>query len=70
MGAVGILMTFTNVIGSATLVFGISYATASGYGIGFSTSDMLWVTLIGEHRRGDRPSRYFGALSDRIGAGR
>src|SRR4029077_2283748 len=37
-----ILMTFTNVIGSATLVFGISYATAKGYGIGFTTSDMLW----------------------------
>ncbi len=38
-------MTFTNVIGSATLVFGVSYATAKGYGIGFTTSDMLWVTL-------------------------
>ena len=61
-----ILMTFTNVIGSATLVFGVSYATAKGYGIGFSTSDMLWVTLIA-NVVAVATIPLFGALSDRIG---
>ena len=61
-----ILMTFTNVIGSATLVFGVSYATAKGYGIGFSTSDMLWVTLVA-NIVAVATIPLFGALSDRIG---
>lgn len=61
-----ILMTFTNVIGSATLVFGISFATAKGYGNGFTTSDMLWVTLIA-NIVAVATIPLFGALSDRIG---
>jgi MFS family permease len=61
-----ILMTFTNVIGSATLVFGISYGTAKGYGIGFTTSDMLWVTLTA-NIVAVMTIPLFGALSDRIG---
>jgi len=61
-----ILMTFTNVIGSATLVFGVSFATAKGYGIGFSTSDMLWVTLVA-NIVAVATIPLFGALSDRIG---
>ena len=59
-------MTFTNVIGSATLVFGVSYATAKGYGIGFTTSDMLWVTLVA-NIVAVATIPLFGALSDRIG---
>jgi MFS family permease len=59
-------MTFTNVIGSATLVFGISYGTAKGYGIGFTTSDMLWVTLTA-NIVAVMTIPLFGALSDRIG---
>ena len=61
-----ILMTFTNVIGSATLVFGVAYATSKGYGIGFTTSDMLWVTLIA-NIVAVATIPLFGALSDRIG---
>jgi MFS family permease len=61
-----ILMTFTNVIGSATLVFGVSFATAKGYGIGFTTSDMLWVTLVA-NIVAVATIPLFGALSDRIG---
>jgi MFS family permease len=61
-----VLMTFTNVIGSATLVFGVSYATAKGYGIGFTTSDMLWVTLVA-NIVAVATIPVFGALSDRIG---
>ena len=59
-------MTFTNVIGSATLVFGVSYGTAKGYGIGFTTSDMLWVTLVA-NIVAVMTIPLFGALSDRIG---
>jgi MFS family permease len=61
-----ILMTLTNVIGTATLVFGISYATQEGYGNSYSSSEMLWVTLTANLVAiGTIP--VFGALSDRIG---
>jgi len=61
-----LLMTFTNVIGSATLVFGISYGTSESYGIGFDTSDMLWVALVA-NIAAVVSIPMFGALSDRIG---
>lgn len=61
-----ILMTLTNVIGTATLVFGASFATQEGYGNGFSTGEFLWVTLTANLVAiGTIP--VFGALSDRIG---
>jgi MFS family permease len=61
-----ILMTLTNVIGMATLIFGIAYATQKGYGIGFSKSDFLWVTLVA-NVVAVATIPVFGALSDRIG---
>lgn len=61
-----VVMTFTNVIGMATMVFGVTYATQDGYGIGFSTSDFLWVTLVG-NLTAVATIPLFGALSDRIG---
>ena len=61
-----ILMTFTNVIGTATLVFGISYATNKGYGNGFTTNQMLWVTLIA-NIVAVATIPVFGGWSDRIG---
>ncbi|WP_407710099.1 MFS transporter [Arthrobacter nitrophenolicus] len=61
-----ILMTFTNVIGMATLVFGVSYATQEGYGNGFSSSEFLWVTLVA-NIAAVATIPLFGALSDRIG---
>ncbi|WP_246071784.1 MFS transporter [Miniimonas arenae] len=61
-----ILMTFTNVIGMATLVFGVSYATQDGYDIGFSKSDLLWVTLVA-NITAVVTIPIFGALSDKIG---
>jgi MFS family permease len=61
-----ILMTFTNVIGMATLVFGVSYATQEGYGNGFSSSEFLWVTLVA-NIAAVVTIPLFGALSDRIG---
>lgn len=61
-----IIMTFTNVIGTATLVFGISFGTSKGYGIGFTSADMLWVTLIA-NVAAIITIPIFGALSDRFG---
>lgn len=61
-----VLMTFTNVIGMATLVFGVSYGTQKGYGIEFTRSDMLWVTLVA-NVAAVLTIPIFGALSDRIG---
>ena len=59
-------MTFTNVIGMATLVFGVSYATQKGYGIGLSTSLSLWLTLVA-NVMAVLTIPIFGALSDRVG---
>jgi MFS family permease len=61
-----VLMTFTNVIGMATLVFGVAYATQEGYGVGWSASDLLWVTLVA-NVTAVVTIPLFGALSDRIG---
>jgi len=61
-----IAMTFTNVIGMATLIFGVSYATQKGYGIGFSSSEFLWVTMAA-NVTAVLTIPVFGALSDRIG---
>ncbi|MFQ6155935.1 MFS transporter [Micrococcus luteus] len=61
-----IIMTFTNVIGMATLIFGVSYATQKGYGIGFSAGEFLWVTLVA-NIVAVITIPFFGALSDRIG---
>jgi len=61
-----ILMTFTNVIGMATLIFGVSYATQKGYGNGFSSSEFLWVTLVA-NVAAVVTIPVFGALSDKIG---
>jgi MFS family permease len=61
-----VIMTFTNVVGMATLIFGVSYATQAGYGIGFSSSEFLWVTLVA-NLAAVATIPLFGALSDRIG---
>ena len=61
-----VIMTFTNVIGMATLIFGVSYATQKGYGIGYSSSEFLWVTLMA-NLAAVVTIPMFGALSDRIG---
>ncbi|MGC3995277.1 MAG: MFS transporter [Propionicimonas sp.] len=61
-----IVMTFTNVIGTTTLVFGVSFGTSKIYGIGFTSSDMLWVTLL-TNITAVITIPIWGALSDRIG---
>ncbi|MDU0347647.1 MFS transporter [Actinomyces sp. MRS3W] len=61
-----VLMCFTNAIGMTTLTFGVSYGKNAGYGIEFSTSDMLWVTLIA-NVVAIVTIPIAGALSDRFG---
>jgi MFS family permease len=61
-----VIMTFTNVVGMATLIFGVSYATQKGYGNGFTSSEFLWVTLVA-NVAAVVTIPLFGALSDRIG---
>jgi MFS family permease len=60
------IMTCTNVVGMATLVFGASYATQDSYGIGFTKTNFLWVTLVA-NMTAVVTIPVFGALSDRIG---
>lgn len=61
-----IVMTFTNVNGMATMTFGASFATQKGYGIGFTTSDLLWITLFA-NVVAVITIPIWGALSDRVG---
>lgn len=61
-----VAMTFANVVGMATLIFGVSFATQKGYGNGFSSSEFLWVTLVA-NIAAVVTIPLFGALSDRIG---
>ncbi|HBX81707.1 MAG TPA: MFS transporter, partial [Propionibacteriaceae bacterium] len=61
-----IVMTLTNVIGTTTIVFGQSFATAKGYGVGFTSGDMLWVSLVA-NITAVIMIPIWGALSDKFG---
>jgi len=54
------------VVGMATLIFGVAFATQEGYGNGFSASEFLWVTLVA-NIVAIVTIPFFGALSDKIG---
>nr|WP_322136618.1 MULTISPECIES: MFS transporter [unclassified Cryobacterium]MDY7526407.1 MFS transporter [Cryobacterium sp. 10C2]MDY7557787.1 MFS transporter [Cryobacterium sp. 10C3]MEB0291613.1 MFS transporter [Cryobacterium sp. 10C2] len=41
-----VISTLANVIGTATLVFGVTYGKQESYGVGFTTSEFLWIILI------------------------
>jgi MFS family permease len=72
-----ICMALMNAIPVATTVFGATYATNAAYGIGFSTSTYLWISVVGNavaiclipfvgnwsDRIGRRPLLIAGALS-------
>jgi MFS family permease len=41
-----VISTLANVIGTATLVFGVTFGKQESYGVGFTTSEFLWIILI------------------------
>ncbi|PRY65410.1 putative MFS family arabinose efflux permease [Glaciihabitans tibetensis] len=61
-----VISTLANVIGTATLVFGITYGKQESYGIGFTTSDFLWIILI-VNSASALTIPLFGRLSDIFG---
>ncbi|GAA2182386.1 MFS transporter [Brooklawnia cerclae] len=61
-----IVCTLANVIGTATLVFGVAYGKQESYGIGFTTSEFLWITLI-INAASAATIPLFGKLSDKYG---
>ena len=61
-----VISTLANVIGTATLVFGVTYGKQDGYGIGFTTSDFLWISLI-INTASALTIPLFGRLSDKFG---
>lgn len=72
-----ICMALMNVVPTTATIFGATYATNEAYGIGFSTTTFLWVSVVGNavavvlipfvgnlsDRIGRRPCIIFGALS-------
>ena len=72
-----ICMALMNAIPVATTVFGATYATNDAYGVGFSTTTYLWISVVGNavaiclipfvgnwsDKIGRRPLIIFGALS-------
>jgi MFS family permease len=61
-----IICTLANVIGTATLVFGIAYGEQPAYGVGFTTSNFLWIMLI-INSASALTIPLFGRLSDKFG---
>jgi MFS family permease len=60
------LMACGNVVPVTMTVFGATYATSKAYGIGFSTTTFLWITVMA-NAASIVVIPFFGALSDRIG---
>ncbi|WP_238412712.1 MFS transporter [Saccharothrix deserti] len=72
-----ICMALMNVVPTTATVFGATYATNKAYGLGFSTTTYLWISVVGNavavllipfvgnlsDRIGRRPCIIFGALS-------
>jgi MFS family permease len=72
-----ICMALMNAVPVATTVFGATYATNEAYGVGFSTTTYLWISVVGNavaiclipfvgnwsDKIGRRPLIIFGALS-------
>ena len=61
-----IINTLTNVIGTATMVFGLTYGKQESYGIGFTTGDFLLITLL-VNSASALTIPLFGRLSDKFG---
>lgn len=61
-----VCMTLVNVVGVTVAVFGASYATQSGYGIGMSKDVYLWIPVVA-NLVALPLVLWFGDLSDRFG---
>jgi MFS family permease len=61
-----ICMALMNAIPTATTVFGATYATNKAYGVGFSTTAYLWISVVG-NAVAMVLIPFVGAWSDRIG---
>jgi MFS family permease len=61
-----ICMALMNAVPTAATVFGAAYATSETYGIGFSTTMYLWITVCG-NAVAVLLIPFVGSLSDRIG---
>jgi len=44
--AICVINTLANVVGTATLVFGVTYGKQESYGVGFTTGEFLWIILL------------------------
>jgi MFS family permease len=61
-----IVMALMNIIPTTTTVFGASYATSTAYGVGFSTTTYLWISVVG-NAVAVLLIPFVGDLSDRVG---
>jgi MFS family permease len=61
-----IAMALMNIIPTTTTVFGASYATSKAYGLGFSPTTYLWISVVG-NLVAVLLIPFVGNLSDRIG---
>ena len=61
-----VINTLANVVGTATLVFGVTFGKQESYGIGFTTSEFLWIVLI-VNGASALTIPLFGRLSDKFG---
>ena len=61
-----IAMALMNIIPTTTTVFGASYATSKAYGLGFSPTTYLWISVVG-NLVAVLLIPFDGNLSDRIG---
>ena len=61
-----ICMALMNAVPLAATVFGAAYATNEAYGVGFSTTTYLWISVVG-NAVAVLLIPYIGSLSDRIG---
>jgi MFS family permease len=61
-----ICMALMNVVPVAATVFGASYATSKAYGVGFSPTTLLWISVVG-NAVAVLLIPFVGNLSDRIG---
>ena len=75
-----ICMALMNAIPTAVTVFGATFATAAGYGVGLTSTNYLWISVVGNivavvlfpfvgnltDRRGRRPCMSVGALGSGV----